>query len=110
MEVAADVMNLNDMLLMPKGTVLTARHVRLLKTWGVESLQIVDTSVVAEEEEAPLEMTPEVLDASEKHVAKRFKLITSKLSIVDKLRRMATQKDAQRRLVRAKSIATKPQS
>lgn len=38
--VAADVKNLDDMLLIPAGCELTARHVKVLRTWGISEIQV----------------------------------------------------------------------
>ncbi len=40
MVVAADVKNLDDMLLIPSGCELTARHIRILQTWGVPEVMV----------------------------------------------------------------------
>lgn len=40
MVVAADVKNLDDMLLIPSGCELTARHIRILQTWGVPEVTV----------------------------------------------------------------------
>ncbi len=39
MTVAADVKNMDDMLLIPAGCVLTARHIKILRTWGISEIQ-----------------------------------------------------------------------
>jgi len=70
MEVAVDVMNVNDMLLVPKGAVLTARQIRLLKTWGVESLPVVGDEAKADG--AAVEMPSEILKTAEARVNDRF--------------------------------------
>ena len=40
MTVARDVKNMDDMLLIPSGCELTARHIDLLHTWGVGEIQV----------------------------------------------------------------------
>ncbi len=40
MVVAADVKNLDDMLLIPAGCELSARHIKILRTWGISDIQI----------------------------------------------------------------------
>lgn len=40
MVVAAEVKNMDDMLLLPAGCELTERHIKVLRTWGVSEIQI----------------------------------------------------------------------
>lgn len=40
MVVAADVKNMDDMLLLPAGCELTARHIKVLRTWGISEIQV----------------------------------------------------------------------
>lgn len=40
MVVAADVKNLDDMLLIPSGCELTSRHIKVLQTWGVPEVDV----------------------------------------------------------------------
>jgi hypothetical protein len=75
MEVAADVMNVNDMLLLPQGAVLTTRHIRLLKTWGVESVSIVNTEAKNNAAES-VELPQELFKAAEMRVNERFTHVT----------------------------------
>lgn len=43
MVIAADVFNLNGQLLMPKGITIAEKHVWLLKSWGVQQLEVEKT-------------------------------------------------------------------
>ena len=40
MVVAADVRNMDEMLLIPAGCEITERHVQLLQTWGIRDVQV----------------------------------------------------------------------
>ena len=40
MIVAADVKNMDDMLLIPAGCELNSRHIKILRTWGVSEIQV----------------------------------------------------------------------
>jgi hypothetical protein len=40
MVVAADVKNMDDMLLLPAGSAITERSIRILAAWGVEQIQV----------------------------------------------------------------------
>jgi hypothetical protein len=69
MVVAADVKNMDDMLLIPAGCALSARHIKMLRTWGVSEIQI-------EGEESGsttlLKIAPEVLERLESELKKFF--------------------------------------
>lgn len=40
MVVASDVKNIDDMLLIPSGTKIRARHIEILQAWGVRDVQV----------------------------------------------------------------------
>jgi hypothetical protein len=40
MVVAAEVKNMDDMLLIPAGCEITQRHIKVLRTWGISEIQI----------------------------------------------------------------------
>ena len=94
MEVMSDVFNVNKALLLPKGVVLTDRHLKTLKTWGVESINV----VVAGEGDSPGDanevLTPEVLSAAEKRVAERFKHVTATSPAIEIIKRLALKYSA----------------
>ncbi len=60
MVVTADVKNLDDMLLIPAGCELTARHIRILQTWGVSEVTV-ESAGEDEDHTDPLSrLSPEV--------------------------------------------------
>jgi hypothetical protein len=69
MTVAADVKNMDDMLLIPAGAVLTARHIKILRTWGISEIQ-----TDGEEEGSTTLMTiaPDVLQKMQDELVKLF--------------------------------------
>jgi hypothetical protein len=69
MTVAADVKNMDDMLLAPAGCILTARHIKILRTWGISEIQI-----DGEEQGSTTLMTiaPDVLHRLEDELMKIF--------------------------------------
>lgn len=69
MIVAADVKNMDDMLLAPAGCELSARHIKILRTWGVSEVQI-----EGEEQGSTtlLKIAPEVLQRIEEELKKLF--------------------------------------
>jgi hypothetical protein len=94
MEVAVDVMNVSGMLLIPKGTVLGARHLQMLHNWGIESVNVVDSPETTEvmEKELPEAILRQAADL----VEKRFKFISVKIDCVETVRRLAVKQTAQR--------------
>lgn len=69
MIVAADVKNMDDMLLIPAGCELSARHIKVLRTWGIAEIQ------VDGEEQASttmMKIAPEVLERLEAELRKQF--------------------------------------
>lgn len=72
MVVAADVRNLDDMLLLPAGASLTARHLKVLRSWGVGEV-VVEASDETEEASDPLRrLPPEVLSQMEQSLREVF--------------------------------------
>ena len=69
MTVAADVKNMDDMLLIPAGCVLSARHINILRTWGISEVQ-----TEGEEQEAATLITiaPEILEKLEAELKNSF--------------------------------------
>ena len=66
MVVAADVANMDGMLLMPAGCEISERHLRILRTWGIPEVAIegaegADGSA-SSLQEAPLAATPEQVE------------------------------------------------
>jgi hypothetical protein len=94
MEVSADVMNVNGMLLIPKGTILSDRHLRMLRNWGVDAVHITGVSTATQEPEVKL--PPETLLEATKQVNNRFKFVSSKLGVVEAIRQMAIKRTARR--------------
>lgn len=69
MLVAADVKNMDDMLLIPAGCELSARHIKILRTWGISEIQI-----DGEEKNSTtlLKISPEVLQRLDAELRKLF--------------------------------------
>ncbi len=73
------VRNAKGQILIAKGSVLSERHLKILKTWGISSIQ-----VIGSESEHP----PEDLDyeSVREHIENRFKLNTSSHPFLDNLK------------------------
>ena len=105
MEVAADVNNVNSMLLISKGTLLAARHIRLLKTWGVESVSIV-SATSSQAPAAGVEIPADIQHAAESYVTDRFSRITVMTDTMRIIKGIAVQRAAQRMF--HQSLVTQP--
>ena len=85
------VYNLNGVLLLRGGEVLTAKHLQIFKTWGVREVDVVGeegSEAVAPDAPVP----PELAAAVEKEIARRFRRTEATHPIVTELRRLATRR------------------
>lgn len=57
---AEDVRNMDDMLLFPAGTALTARHIHILQTWGVTEIAVESAGDTQEEPDPLAKLPPDV--------------------------------------------------
>jgi hypothetical protein len=91
MTVAADVKNMDDMLLVPAGCVLTERHIKILRTWGISEVQI-----DGEEQGSTTLMTiaPDVLCRMEDELRKTFWEFDSKLPVQQEIFKLALRRRA----------------
>ena len=85
------VYNLNGVLLLRGGEVLTAKHLQIFKTWGVREVDVVGeegSEAVAPDAPVP----PELAAAGEKEITRRFRRTEAAHPIVTELRRLATRR------------------
>lgn len=104
MEVATDVVNLNDVMLLAKGTLLTASHLRALKMWGIETIQVVGEDS-EKSSDAPT-VPKEVLEAAQKLVQRRFKHVSENAPCVAAVKQIAIQRTANHLLAQASQPPT----
>jgi hypothetical protein len=72
MVVAVDVRNMDDMLLIPSGGVLSGRSIQILQTWGVSEVDV-ESSEEAEAEADPLaRLAPAVVAQITSELRDRF--------------------------------------
>ena len=69
MVVTADVKNMDEMLLIPAGCELTARHVKILRTWGISEIQV---DGAENDSTTLLKIAPEMLQRLEAELKKIF--------------------------------------
>lgn len=72
MVLAADVQNRHGRLIAQKGTVLTAKLIRIFKIWGVVEVDVGGNRAFREESDAPVSVDPPVTEESSAAVEKRF--------------------------------------
>jgi len=59
MVVASDVMNMDNMLLLPAGCTLSEKHIEILQAWGITEINIAAADGVAEPVDPLARLTPE---------------------------------------------------
>jgi hypothetical protein len=88
-EVRQDVLNLNGMLLFSKGTILTERHIHLLKMWGVETINVQGIGGTTEMLPQMPIIAQEYMQKAGQQLAVRLKYVSEELSIVRRIKMSA---------------------
>ena len=71
MVVAIDVNNMDDMLLLPAGSLLTGRQINILKAWGVAAIEVEASDLIGNQN--PLaRLSPEVVARLTAEIKARF--------------------------------------
>jgi len=96
MVLSGDLLNLNDELLLAAGTVLTGRHLRILKTWGVRTVPVVGADESSEEVAGRPVHSAALLAAAEARVHRRLKHVPVGNPVFDQIRALAVQRTADR--------------
>jgi hypothetical protein len=94
MELAADVNNADQLLLLGKGTVLNQPHLRMLKTWGIERVAIVGEAIPDEASPFEAELPPEILRQAVDEVDRRFRFVRTSIPAVTQIRELAIHRHA----------------
>lgn len=98
MVVAADVRNLEDMLLLPAGCELTARHLKILQTWGIPEIQV-ESGADPEAEKDPLErLGPEAAARLEADTLRAFRRLDPANPVQQELFRLILRRKARQLL------------
>ena len=63
MQVAADVKNMDGMLLLPRGCELTVRHINILQAWGVAEIEVEATAEAVAAGDPLARLSPDALAA-----------------------------------------------
>lgn len=96
MEVAEDVSNVNGMLLLASGTLLSDKTIRVLKMWGVEMLRVVGGEEPDSSAVELSQLDPEVLIEVEREMALRFKHVGDDMHVTRAVKKLAYQRTAKR--------------
>ena len=88
-EVLSDVFNVNKALVVPKGALLTERHLKVLKMWGVESVNVAVEGEDGSQSAAQPTLTPEALTGAEARVKERFKHVAPGFPATEIIRRLS---------------------
>ena len=72
MTVACDVKNIDSMLILPAGGVLTERQIDILRAWGVEEIDVQLSAEVQEEGDPLAKLTPESVAKMTAELKARF--------------------------------------
>jgi len=102
MVVAVDIMNVNNMLLIAKDTALATRSIRLLKTWGIEAINVLGEDVSSPQAE-PLVIPSETMQMAEALVQVRFMHVNASNGVAKAVRTMAVKRAARRLYMQANS-------
>jgi hypothetical protein len=95
---AADVKNLDDMLLLPAGVELTERHINILRTWGVVEVAV-EAAGVQEEPQDPLEqLSPEVAARLQAEVRRLFWEFDEANPVLNEVARLVLRRKARQAL------------
>jgi hypothetical protein len=73
MKLSKPICNVNGLLLLRAGEVLTAKHLAIFKTWGIREADVVRDDAAEPEATAEILASPEVLAAAEREIARRFR-------------------------------------
>lgn len=87
MILAADLLSPQGRMLLPKGTLLEERQIRVCRIWGVNLVEI-EAGAAGSEEKSGAELDPEIIRASEALAASRFALANPELALTGKMREL----------------------
>ncbi len=100
MIVAADVRNLDDMLLFPAETEITARHLKVLRSWGIAEVTVQATDGAEEVSDPLRRISPEVLTRLEESLRALFWKFDPEQPLQQAVYRLILTRQARRALPR----------
>jgi hypothetical protein len=94
MQLAHDVVNFNNVVLVVGGTRLTPQHVHTLKSWGIEAVPVKSEEASGTEAAPETRHASELLQAAEAQVNQRMKHVNLSDPGVVRLRELAIRRAA----------------
>jgi hypothetical protein len=93
MKLNEPVFNLNGVLLLRAGEVLTAKHLDIFKTWGVREADVVRQDGSELEAVGEVSASPEIVATVEREIARRFRRAdTAKDPVMADIMRVASRR------------------
>lgn len=96
MVLSEDLLGLHGRFLLPSGTVLGPKHLRVLKTWGVTEAPVSGVTRAEAEAEAEARLDPAVLDRAREHAETMFLAVDCSLEPMAEIKRLAVSRLARR--------------
>jgi len=94
MRVISEVANLNHAVLLPADTILLAQHLRLLKMWGIDAVEVAEAPSELESPRAAEDLPGELVRQAEAIVSRRMKHVPLAHPAVTLVRDLAIRRAA----------------
>jgi len=108
MKLVKPVVNLNGVLLLRAGEVLTAKHLEIFKTWGVREAEVVRADGTEPDAAAESSASPETQAAAEAEMARRFRRVnTAKDPVMADILRVATRRLVVRMMTQPATVSSR---
>jgi hypothetical protein len=109
MKLSKPVLNLNGVLLLQSGEVLTPKHMSLFKTWGIREVDVVQQDGGGPEPEAGCIVPAEILAVIENEMKRRFRRVDLKRDpMMTEIHRIVGRQMIRRRLTQATAGSQQP--
>ena len=109
MKLSKPVLNLNGVLLLQSGEVLTPKHMALFKTWGIREVDVVRQDGAEPEAEEGFIVPAEILAAIEDELKRRFRRVNlQKDLMMAEIHRIVGRQMIRQRLTQATAGSQQP--
>jgi len=106
MVVAADIKNLDDMLLIPAGAELSPRHIKVLMTWGISEVQIEASDTGIESSDPLASIPPEVTEKVTAEIRGCFRTLDDASKVQQEILRLTIRRRLRQMLTSSNHVAT----
>lgn len=96
-EISADVKDRSGRVLLLAGTVLTEKHIKIIKSWGVVEIDVVGPDLVAESGQNIAEDSSDKFREVELEVSKRFRFLNRAHPFTEELYSVCLQRELYKR-------------